>query len=145
MTVRKNGGGGSQRYRSGANGAADGRVRGGEVAAGGFEHASVRAATGLHQRLWPARRSTNAPTRCNCLDFAGDNSLEVVEPGKLREPGSRQAEVFRPPNSLTVTETQIQNVSCEAVWSQRKEDLIKACQNAFEYFGGVTAASCPTT
>ena len=32
---------------------------------------------------------------------------------------------------------------CEAVWSQRKEDLIKACQNAFEYFGGVTAAIVP--
>lgn len=29
------------------------------------------------------------------------------------------------------------------MWLQRKEDLIKACQNAFEYFGGVTAAIVP--
>lgn len=32
---------------------------------------------------------------------------------------------------------------CEAVWSQRKEDLIRAWQNAFLYFEGVTAAIVP--
>ncbi len=32
---------------------------------------------------------------------------------------------------------------CEAVWSQKKEGLAKACQNAFEYFEGVTAAIVP--
>ena len=32
---------------------------------------------------------------------------------------------------------------CEAVWSQRKEDLIKGCEGAMQYFGGVPAAIVP--
>lgn len=67
------------------------------------------------------------------VDFAGDK-LEVVDEmtGEVKK-----AEVFvaiLPFSHYTY---------CEAVWSQRKEDLIKACQNAFEYFGGVTAAIVP--
>lgn len=67
------------------------------------------------------------------VDFAGDK-LELVDEmtGEVRK-----AEVFvaiLPFSHYTY---------CEAVWSQRKEDLIKACQNAFEYFGGVTAAIVP--
>lgn len=67
------------------------------------------------------------------VDFAGDK-LEVVDEmtGEVKK-----AEVFLailPFSHYTY---------CEAVWSQRKEDLIKDCQNAFEYFGGVTAAIVP--
>lgn len=67
------------------------------------------------------------------VDFAGDK-LEVVDEmtGEVKK-----AEVFvaiLPFSHYTY---------CEAVWSQRKEDLIKACQNAFEFFGGVTAAIVP--
>ena len=32
---------------------------------------------------------------------------------------------------------------CEAVWSQRKEDLIAACENALHFFGGVPMAIVP--
>ncbi len=32
---------------------------------------------------------------------------------------------------------------CEAVWSQRKEDLIRGCENAMQYFEGVPAAIVP--
>ena len=32
---------------------------------------------------------------------------------------------------------------CEAVWSQRKEDLITACENALHSFGGVPVAIVP--
>ncbi|WP_305118386.1 IS21 family transposase, partial [Duncaniella muris] len=32
---------------------------------------------------------------------------------------------------------------CEAVWSQKKEDLIKACENAFHFYGGAPAAIVP--
>jgi transposase len=31
----------------------------------------------------------------------------------------------------------------EAVYSQKKEDLIRACENAFHYFGGVPQAIVP--
>ena len=67
------------------------------------------------------------------IDFAGDR-LEVVDEMSGE---ARSVEVFvaiLPCSHYTY---------CEAVWSQRKEDLIKACQNAFEYFGGVTAAIVP--
>lgn len=32
---------------------------------------------------------------------------------------------------------------CEAVWSQRKEDLITACENALYFFGGAPVAIVP--
>lgn len=32
---------------------------------------------------------------------------------------------------------------CEAVWSQKKEDLIKACENALHFYGGVPMAIVP--
>lgn len=67
------------------------------------------------------------------IDFAGDK-LEVIDQmsGEIKK-----AEVFvaiLPFSHYTY---------CEAVWSQRKEDLINACQNAFMYFEGVTAAIVP--
>ena len=31
---------------------------------------------------------------------------------------------------------------CEAVWSQRKEDLIKGCENAMLYFKGGPGSYC---
>ena len=67
------------------------------------------------------------------IDFAGDRLAVVDEmTGEVKK-----AEVFvaiLPFSHYTY---------CEAVWSQRKEDLIKACQNAFQYFGGVVAAIVP--
>ena len=67
------------------------------------------------------------------IDFAGDRLTVVDEmTGEVKK-----AEVFvaiLPFSHYTY---------CEAVWSQRKEDLIKACQNAFHYFEGVVAAIVP--
>ncbi len=67
------------------------------------------------------------------VDFAGDK-LEIVDDltGEIKK-----AEVFvaiLPFSHYTY---------CEAVWSQRKEDLIKGCENAIHYFEGVPAAIVP--
>ena len=64
------------------------------------------------------------------VDYAGDK-LEIVdaETGEVRS-----VEVFvaiLPCSHYTY---------CEAVWSQRKEDLIAACENALHFFGGVPMA-----
>lgn len=67
------------------------------------------------------------------IDFAGDR-LEVVDEMTGE---TKKAEVFvaiLPFSHYTY---------CEAVWSQRKEDLIKACENAIQYFEGVPAAIAP--
>ena len=67
------------------------------------------------------------------IDFAGDR-LEVVDEMTGE---TKKAEVFvaiLPFSHYTY---------CEAVWSQRKEDLIKACENAIQYFEGVPAAIVP--
>ena len=67
------------------------------------------------------------------IDYAGDK-LEVVDEvtGEVKS-----VEVF----VATLPCSQI--VYCEAVWSQRKEDLICACENALRYFGGVPMAIVP--
>lgn len=67
------------------------------------------------------------------IDYAGDR-LQVVDAitGEIRK-----VEVFvaiLPCSHLTY---------CEAVWSQKKEDLISACENALHYFGGVPMAIVP--
>ena len=67
------------------------------------------------------------------IDFAGDR-LEVVdaETGEVRK-----VEVFvaiLPCSHYTY---------CEAVWSQRKEDLIRACENALHFYGGAPLAIVP--
>ena len=67
------------------------------------------------------------------VDFAGDK-LEIVdaETGEVRS-----VEVFvaiLPCSHYTY---------CEAVCSQRKEDLITACENALHFFGGVPMAIVP--
>lgn len=67
------------------------------------------------------------------VDFAGDR-LEVVDEMSGE---ARSVEVFvaiLPCSHYTY---------CEAVWSQRKEDLIKACENALRFFGGVPMAIVP--
>ena len=64
------------------------------------------------------------------VDFAGDR-LEVVDEMTGE---TKKAEVFvaiLPFSHYTY---------CEAVWSQRKEDLIKGCENAMLYFEGAPAA-----
>lgn len=67
------------------------------------------------------------------IDYAGDK-LEVIDEvtGEVRA-----VEVFvaiLPCSHLTY---------CEAVWSQKKEDLISACENALHYYGGVPIAIVP--
>ena len=67
------------------------------------------------------------------VDFAGDK-LEVADAvtGEVSH-----VEVFvaiLPCSQLTY---------CEAVWSQKKEDLIGACENALHFFGGVPMAIVP--
>lgn len=67
------------------------------------------------------------------IDYAGDK-LEVVDEvtGEVRK-----VEVFvaiLPCSHLTY---------CEAVWSQKKEALISACENALHYYGGVPVAIVP--
>ena len=67
------------------------------------------------------------------IDFAGDR-LEVTDfaTGEVRK-----VEVFvaiLPCSHYTY---------CEAVWSQRKEDLIRACENALRFYGGAPMAIVP--
>ena len=67
------------------------------------------------------------------IDYAGDK-LEIVdaETGEVRS-----VEVFvaiLPCSHYTY---------CEASWSQRKEDLIRSCENALHFFGGVPMAIVP--
>ena len=67
------------------------------------------------------------------VDFAGDK-LQIVdaETGEVRS-----VEVFvaiLPCSHYTY---------CEAVWSQKKEDLIVACENALRFFGGAPMAVVP--
>ena len=67
------------------------------------------------------------------VDFAGDR-LEVIDEFTGNP---RQVEVFvaiLPCSHYTY---------CEAVWSQRKEDLITACENALHFFGGAPMAIVP--
>ena len=67
------------------------------------------------------------------IDYAG-NKLQIVD----RETGEvKYVEVFvaiLPCSHYTY---------CEAVWSQRREDLIKACENALHFSGGAPLAIVP--
>ena len=67
------------------------------------------------------------------IDFAGDK-LEVVD----SESGEcRNVEVFvaiLPCSHYTY---------CEAVWSQSRQDLIRACENALHFYGGVPMEIVP--
>lgn len=67
------------------------------------------------------------------IDFAGDR-LEIVDEVTSEV---RKVEVFvaiLPCSHYTY---------CEAVWSQKKEDLIKACENAIHFYGGAPCAIVP--
>lgn len=67
------------------------------------------------------------------VDFAGDR-LEIVDEATAEV---RKVEVFvaiLPCSHYTY---------CEAVWSQKKEDLIKACENAIRFYGGAPYAIVP--
>jgi transposase len=67
------------------------------------------------------------------IDFAGDR-LEIID-AVTAEP--RKVEVFvaiLPCSHYTY---------CEAVMSQKKEDLIKACENALHFYGGAPMAIVP--
>jgi transposase len=67
------------------------------------------------------------------IDFAGDKlTITDKESGELLE-----VEVF----AAILGCSQLTYV--EAVYSQKKEDLVKACENALHYFGGVPAAIVP--
>ena len=67
------------------------------------------------------------------VDFAGDR-LEIVDEATAEV---RKVEVFvaiLPCSHYTY---------CEAVWSQKKEDPIKACENAIRFYGGASCAIVP--
>ena len=67
------------------------------------------------------------------VDFAG-NRLEIVDEATAEV---RKVEVFvaiLPCSHYTY---------CEAVWSQKKEDLVKACENAIHFYGGAPCAILP--
>jgi transposase len=67
------------------------------------------------------------------IDFAGEKlSIVDKDSGELQ-----QVEVF----VAILGCSQLTYV--EAVYSQRKEDLVRACENALHYFGGVPAAIVP--
>ena len=67
------------------------------------------------------------------IDFAGDK-LEVVDELTGEVLGTDTFVAVLPCSHLTY---------CEAVWSQKKEDLIAACENAMHYFGGAPIAIVP--
>ena len=67
------------------------------------------------------------------IDYAGDK-LEILdaETGEVR--GVEVFVAILPCSHYTY---------CEASWSQRKEDLIRSCENALHFFGGVPMAIVP--
>ena len=67
------------------------------------------------------------------IDYAGDK-LEIVD-GETGE--VRPVEVF-----VAILPCS-HHTYCEAVWSQRKEDLIQACENALHFYGGTPMAIVP--
>lgn len=67
------------------------------------------------------------------IDFAGDRlSITDAETGEAR--GVEVFVAILPCSHYTY---------CEAVWSQQKEDLILACENALHFFGGTPKAIVP--
>ena len=67
------------------------------------------------------------------VDFAGDR-LEVVDELTAEV---RKVEVF-----VAILPCS-QYTYCEGVWTQKKEDLIKACENAIHFYGGSPMAIVP--
>lgn len=67
------------------------------------------------------------------IDYAGDK-LEIVDEATG---GVRCVEVF-----VAILPCS-HYIYCEAVWSQKKEDLITACENALHFFGGAPLAVVP--
>lgn len=67
------------------------------------------------------------------IDFAGDK-LEVID---SESGGCRSVEVF-----VTILPCS-HYTYCEAVWSQSRQDLIRACENALHFYGGVPMAIVP--
>lgn len=67
------------------------------------------------------------------IDFAGDR-LEIVDEATAEV---KEVEVF-----VAILPCS-QYTYCEAVWSQKKEDLIRACENAIHFYGGAPAAIVP--
>lgn len=67
------------------------------------------------------------------IDYAGDK-LEVVDETTGEARGVEVFVAILPCSHYTY---------CEAVWSQKKEDLIVACENALRFFGGAPRAIVP--
>ena len=67
------------------------------------------------------------------IDFAGDR-LEVVD--------EATAEIIKVEVFVAILPCS-HYTYCEAVWSQKKEDLIKACENALHFYGGAPSAIVP--
>lgn len=101
---------------------------------GGFRHASFGAYIQRYRLVSrPVGHVEHYAADQLYIDFAGDR-LEVVD----EQTGEvRSVEVFvaiLPCSHYTY---------CEAVWSQKKEDLIKACENALHFYEGVPFAIVP--
>lgn len=67
------------------------------------------------------------------IDYAGDK-LEVVDAVTGEVQGVEVFVAILPCSQYTY---------CEAVWSQKKDDLIQACENALHFYGGVPMAIVP--
>ena len=67
------------------------------------------------------------------IDYAGDK-LDIVDAETGEVPSVEVFVAILPCSHYTY---------CEAVWSQKKEDLIVACENALHFFGGAPMAVVP--
>ena len=67
------------------------------------------------------------------IDYAGDK-LDIVDAETGEVPSVEVFVAILPCSHYTY---------CEAVWSQKKEDLIVACENALHFFGGAPIAIVP--
>lgn len=104
------------------------------------EHADCYSHTHFKRRIRQYRHTLKAVGHVEHLagdqmyiDFAGDK-LEVVDENTGEVQGTDTFVAILPCSHLTY---------CEAVWSQKKEDLIAACENALHYFGGAPVAIVP--
>lgn len=104
------------------------------------EHADCYSHTHFKRRIRQYRHTLKAVGHVEHLagdqmyiDFAGDK-LEVVDEHTGEVQCTDTFVAILPCSHLTY---------CEAVWSQKKEDLIAACENALHYFGGSPVAIVP--
>lgn len=101
---------------------------------GGYQYSSFKRAVRRYRYQTRAVGHVEHPAGDQMyIDYAGDK-LEIIDAVTCE---TRQVEVFvaiLPCSHYTY---------CEAVWSQKKEDLVSACENALRFFGGAPLAVVP--